>query len=374
MVNLLPTILYACMIGMTLLALLDVVRRPKEKQYQRLTGLLTLLLIHLAGELFIYSGAFVYAPSLAGFELPFRLLLGPALYFYAHASMSPNEKIDRRLIYFALSGPLVVCISLLPFIFMLSPTEKLALANPETRNPDLWQIAVFTCVTTTAIFITYTMLFLRFTFNLHNNHIQQLMERYSDIEKRSLDWLKSMLFVWGFIWSMYAIQYSLGALGWTLLGFEKVLPLCETFALALFIQSALNQKPLNESEKGLPETKQARTSLLSTKHMADIADKLTQAMQEDRLYLNEDLSLNKLSEHISESENHISETLSQFMHTNFFQFVNRFRIEEAKFALTASKKLVTDIAFDVGFNSKSTFNAAFKKAVGMTPSAYRKNN
>ena len=65
------------------------------------------------------------------------------------------------------------------------------------------------------------------------------------------------------------------------------------------------------------------------------------------------------------------QTLSQFLHTKFFQFVNGFRVEEAKKALKDSDKLVISIAFDVGFNSKSTLNTAFKKIVGYSPSAYR---
>ena len=103
-----------------------------------------------------------------------------------------------------------------------------------------------------------------------------------------------------------------------------------------------------------------------------IAVKLERAMTDDKLFLQDNLSLNKLSESISETENHISETFSQFLNTKFFQFVNGFRVEEAKKALQESDKLVTNIAFDVGFNSKSTFNTAFKKAGGYSPSAYRK--
>ncbi|WP_232771487.1 helix-turn-helix domain-containing protein [Colwellia sp. 12G3] len=103
----------------------------------------------------------------------------------------------------------------------------------------------------------------------------------------------------------------------------------------------------------------SRAALLSAEKMQLIASKLEGAMNEDKLFLQDNLSLNKLSESISESENHISETLSQFLHTKFFQFVNNFRVEEAKKALQDSDKLVTSIAFDVGFNSKSTFNTAF---------------
>ncbi|WP_019026815.1 helix-turn-helix transcriptional regulator [Colwellia piezophila] len=371
MVNIFPTVIYSFMMGMTVFALLDVFNRPKERQTVFLKGLLLLLLMHLAGELFIYSGAFVYAPGLVGAHLPFRVLLGPALYFYAHATMSPDKKIGKRLWVLTLSGPILVLLVMLPFIFMISPAEKLALANPLTRDPELWKIAVFTCLSTTFVFILYTISFLLMALKLHNSHRQQLLERFSDIEQRSVDWFRPVLLIWGTVWLMYAVEFSLGALGWFWFGSGKLLPILETIGLAIFIQKALNQKVLNQSEKGLPSASQARTALLSAEKMQLIASKLEHAMNEEKLFLQDNLSLNKLSESISETENHISETLSQFLHTKFFQFVNGFRVEEAKRALQNSDKLITSIAFDVGFNSKSTFNTSFKKTVGYSPSAYR---
>ena len=359
------------MMGMTISALLEVFKRSTQRQNVFLKGLLLLLLMHLAGELFIYSGAYIYAPALAGAQLPFRVLLGPALFFYAMATMSPEKNINKRLYVLALSGPIIVLLSMLPFIFMISPVEKLALANPATRDPELWQIAVFTCLFTTFIFIAFTAIFLVMTLKLHSAHRQQLMERFSDIEQRSLDWFRTVLIMWGITWLMYAAEFSLGALGWFWFGSGKVLPVIEAIVLAVFIQKALRQKVLNESEKGLPQTSQARAALLSDEKMQLIASKLECVMKEDKLFLQDNLSLNKLSESISESENHISETLSQFLNTKFFQFVNGFRVEEAKKALQETDKLITSIAFDVGFNSKSTFNTAFKKVVGDSPSAYR---
>jgi len=363
------------MMGMTISALIEVFKRvtPTTPQRQNvfLKGLLLLLLMHLSGELFIYSGAYVYAPALAGAQLPFRVLLGPALFFYALAIMSPDKNIDKRLYALALSGPLIVVLSMLPFIFMISPAEKLALANPATRDPELWKIAVFTCLFTTIVFILFTALFLAMTLKLHSSHRQQLMERFSDIEHRSLDWFRTVLIMWGVAWLMYATEFALGALGWFWFGSGKVLPVIEAIVLAIFIQRALSQKVLKDSEKGLPQTNQTRVALLSADKMQRIASKLERAMIDDKLFLQDNLSLNKLSESICESENHISETLSQFLHTKFFQFVNGFRVEEAKRALQDRDKLITSIAFDVGFNSKSTFNTAFKKVVGYSPSAYR---
>ena len=157
MVHVLATILYSSIMGITIFALLEVFKRPSNRQNVYLKGLLLLLLIHSAGELFLYSGAFVYAPSLVGMHLPFRVLLGSALYFYAYASMSPDKANDKRMVVLALSGPVVVVLGMLPFIFMISPVEKIALASPSTRDPELWKIAVFTCFFTTFVFIFYTV-------------------------------------------------------------------------------------------------------------------------------------------------------------------------------------------------------------------------
>jgi len=378
MVHVFPTVLFSCIMGITILALLEVFKRPNNKQNVCLKGLLLLLLIHSVGELFVYSGAFVYAPVLTGAHIPFRVLLGSALYFYAYASMSPDKGTDKRMVILAVSGPIIVVLGMLPFIFMISPAEKVALASPLTRDPELWKIAVFTCFFTTFIFIFYTLLYLVAALKLHNGHRQQLMERFSEIEQRSLDWFRPVLLIWGAVWLMYAVEFSLGALGWRWFGSGILLPILEVIALAIFIQKALNQKMLNDSDKGSPRASQpiqgqTRAALLSAEKMQLIASKLEHAMKEDKLFLQDNLSLNKLSEAISESENHISETLSQFLDTKFFQFVNCFRVEEAKEALQNSDKLITTIAFDVGFNSKSTFNTAFKKQVGHSPSAYRKS-
>jgi AraC-like DNA-binding protein len=105
--------------------------------------------------------------------------------------------------------------------------------------------------------------------------------------------------------------------------------------------------------------------------MQEIALKLKGAMSQKALFMEEDFSLNRLSNAIGVSENYISETLSQCLHTNFFQFVNRYRVEAAKALLKESDKQVSTIALEVGFNTKSTFNVAVKKVTGETPTSYR---
>ncbi|GAB5407708.1 MAG: hypothetical protein BalsKO_00730 [Balneolaceae bacterium] len=74
-------------------------------------------------------------------------------------------------------------------------------------------------------------------------------------------------------------------------------------------------------------------------------------------------------------QHHISQLLSRKVKRNFFDFVNNYRIMESKALLlehSSSSKNITEIMYEVGFNSKSVFNTTFKKMTGMTPSQFRK--
>ena len=104
--------------------------------------------------------------------------------------------------------------------------------------------------------------------------------------------------------------------------------------------------------------------------------KLTNLMENRKLYLNPDLSMHDLSEELSISVKHLSCLINQSFHVNFYDFINQYRIEDSKKLLRESlqsKTTILEIAYQTGFNSKSTFNSAFKKMTGMTPSEFRKS-
>ncbi|KZN70352.1 helix-turn-helix domain-containing protein [Pseudoalteromonas luteoviolacea] len=367
-----PTVIYSFMLGIIALALVQAGCKPKHQQTTFLIALLCLLFIHVCGELFIYSGAYRYLPGLAGLQFPIRTLLGPALYFYARATMSPDVSISARSYALASLGPVLVIGAIIPFLFSLTPQEKLALADPATRDPEHFKVAFLTCLTAMVIFITFIAIYFVSALKVHARHRQQLMERFADIQSRSLDWFKVTLLLWGLVWFFYATAYLPGFTGWRIPGQGFLLPLLEASVLLAFTQLALNQPILTREDKGIPIAHQIRTTTLSKSKMDAIAKKLQSVMTQEQLFMNDTLSLNQLSQSISVSENHISETLSQLLQTNFFQFVNGYRIEYAQKLLLDSDKRISTIQYEVGFNAKSTFNTAFKKATGLTPSQYRK--
>lgn len=113
-------------------------------------------------------------------------------------------------------------------------------------------------------------------------------------------------------------------------------------------------------------------SALSAEASARITRKLRVAMETDHLHRDPNLSLWVLARHIGASPNYISQTLNEVIGESFFDFVNRYRIEEAKTLLSSSNDTVLAITYDVGFNARSSFYNAFKRVTGETPSHYRK--
>jgi AraC-like DNA-binding protein len=95
-------------------------------------------------------------------------------------------------------------------------------------------------------------------------------------------------------------------------------------------------------------------------------------MQERKPFLDPDLTLQQLAELANIDKKTLSNVLNKGFRENFFNYVNKKRVEYAKMLLTTSvDKTILEIIYDVGFNSKSSFNTAFKKHAGLTPSAFR---
>ncbi len=91
-------------------------------------------------------------------------------------------------------------------------------------------------------------------------------------------------------------------------------------------------------------------------------------------YHNSDLSIGLLADELGIPQNTLSQIINSCWGTNFQNFINTFRIEEAKAILKDTTKdlNIIEAAFQAGFKSKSTFNTIFKKATGMTPTEYRR--
>ena len=101
-------------------------------------------------------------------------------------------------------------------------------------------------------------------------------------------------------------------------------------------------------------------------------EKVIEAVESQSLYINRELRLTDVAKQLEMSPNHVSQVINENLQKNFFDFINQYRVVEAKKRIAeAPEKTLLQIAHEVGFNNKTSFNNAFKKHLGMTPSSYR---
>ncbi len=207
---------------------------------------------------------------------------------------------------------------------------------------------------------------------------QNLKERYSNTDRRELHWIDWFAGFLGTLWAASALSLFSDNFG-SGLPFPGEVVFILTALLLLFLLSFMMiEQPADDTEeiedtplsKSSTEEKYSR-SALSQEHSQKLARRIEAAMKNDKLYLDANLSLQKLSRHIGALPNLVSQTLNEEIGSTFFDYVARWRIEAAKPLITSGETSVRAITLEVGFNSRSTFYKAFKRETGLTPNEFK---
>lgn len=122
--------------------------------------------------------------------------------------------------------------------------------------------------------------------------------------------------------------------------------------------------------------KKYASSSLKDHEMELLWNKILNIITEEKPYRKPDYRLNDLSESTQKSLHHVSQVINEKTGQSFSDFINKYRIEEAKELLLSPETqnlTILGMAYEVGFNSKTPFYNAFKKETGQTPSAFKKN-
>jgi AraC-like DNA-binding protein len=215
---------------------------------------------------------------------------------------------------------------------------------------------------------------------------QQIFANVSNPHEYSLQAIKWLLLILVVKWLMAILRTlhcmyigPVGGLGINLfMTVEIIFTLRALFALTRLKPLVLT--PASPESNNLPPSTKSNTEKYTNSPLDEgirhrIKTKLLAAMENEKLYTQSSFSLKQLSEHLRESPHYLSQVINQDLQTNFYEWVNRYRIDAAKQALlTYPDKTIIAIAEDVGFNSKSTFNTAFRQQTQMTPSEYRACN
>ena len=258
------------------------------------------------------------------------------------------------------------------------------------------------------IFYFSEILLIVYAFRILQVHKKNISDFYSELEHKSLTWLKSifMLVILMHLFNIVTVFFDLSNVEILELVVENV-----SFGLLVFIiiwiaYNGLSQpqiflqplfhKPKNVTKNGMPNlaSRQKRTiekniqsaneELQTTgiedsnRSESDIQqfNKIKSQIQKQELFTNPKLNLRTLALELGLKEKELSRLINECGKVNFYQFINEYRIEKFKQLIQSSKFhqfTLLGLATEAGFSSKSTFYTAFKKLEGMTPKEYEKS-
>lgn len=219
-------------------------------------------------------------------------------------------------------------------------------------------------------------------------HDKNILNLFSSKEEISLTWLK--IFVAGFL-IYYVFEFSTLFIGKFFLEIPESIYFSIVSLHIFFVgYMGLRQRevfPLIKIEKeelhsslDFEKTETSESNLahiISDEMKEEVAFKITELLEKDKIFLNSELSMFDLSEKLDINKNYLSHIINEVFELNFFNLINKYRIEEAKKMLTDPQYdhlSVEGIAKSVGFNSRNVFYPVFKKFCDMTPAEYKQIN
>ncbi|WP_159466769.1 AraC family transcriptional regulator [Dyadobacter sp. 3J3] len=295
-----------------------------------------------------------------------RFLSAPTLYLSVSSFTSANKKDKAVYLHFALF--FAALILLMPNILT---GENFKFPNEYIAGIVLTFFKI-SLPAQTVIYWCLSFLKLR----RHEQNIRQVTSFTTEID---LSWLKYFLWV---LAAVVLIWLNLALFNFTVLfGFTPFLYLLSVYFLAYFALKQSEIYPftkvdLQELDIVISSTtphKTEKQKRLTESQTVVLKEKLENLMQLEKVYLNNELSLPVLAQQMGVSIHELSFLINDVYGENFFSFVNRHRIEEAKRLLHSEKYEtlnILGIAYEAGFNSKTTFNTAFKKSTGLSPSEF----
>jgi len=272
-------------------------------------------------------------------------LIGPFLYFFVKSELRQVRKLPKSWAVQILSMLLVIIL--------------VGIFYPYTNFPALWrQYIVPLIYLQWGIYIAFSIL-------LSIPILKKLVHRQSvrPFEKWVLTICAGVLLLFiSYVWAILNItkgSYISGALYFSLLVYLIV--------FVLLYRRKTDDLSSLSSQRYADKKVNLEDSLM-------VITRLERAMTERELFKNPNLKLNDLAKEINVSAHQLSQILNDHVGKNFTLFVNEYRINEACKMLSSDNNLTVDaIGEEVGFNSKSTFFAAFKKIKELTPSTYRQS-
>lgn len=344
---------------------------------------------------FIFLGGLYICPFMLGyagwysiksyreflFFMPFQqlFLIGPVFFFYVKTLLNRNLKLTQKDFIHFLPAIVYFMYSLIVFIGdKLILDEFYFYANGRDKDLDFWyQMA--------GLISMLFYLFMSLTYYLSYRKLS--LQEVSFADEVAFKWIKHFTIAFSLILVLRVLFFILnpewGAFGskyWYYLCFSILLMYISITGYSNTIKTTIKLDPnflVKFESSGNDKSGEAKNESEEALALHEWKDKITHLFEAEDIYKNPGLTLTDLANLLNTNRNIISKVINQEYKMNFNDFVNEKRAEAVIEKLKNgehSDNTLLGIALDCGFNSKTTFNRAFKKHTGTTPKQFIAKN
>jgi AraC-like DNA-binding protein len=349
--------LFGALNGFFFAAVILKIKRGNHKTNRIAALLLVNMAVIAAGSFCSYSGYLRIYPKLQKIFSPSLFLMGPLLFLYVRSLLHGDSSFGVKKAFHFLPAFLNVIYNI-PF-YLKSDAEKVALLLLGI-TPAVRLIRILALIH----FLVYMFFILR--------EIRKLKalakDQYSSLSRLKVQWIAYLGFAFASILLVNIIpEFSLPL-------FFDLTKIWEALLIVFLGYMGLTQPVLFLGRDSRVDPEKNDQPLIPENRQGEYVKRITDFMKEEKPFLDPELSLNIFAERLGIPAIYCSFVINRHWRTNFFNFVNHYRVEEFKLRLhdRGREASILETALAAGFNSKSTFNAVFKQYEGVTPSQYIK--
>jgi AraC-like DNA-binding protein len=336
-----------------------VIRKRRRENYN-LALLFFLMGIMLLQMYLLVTGNIHNYSFMFNFHAVVLYTFSPLLYYAYYVVSLPGRGIKKNFFLFFI--PVLPALAADIYFFFLERETRLMIINDFAGNINTTDVAVYKVIIAGAFvqILLYHLWLIKILWPLlrdkENKDIIGITIFYSFFSAAA-----ALIAIPGYIFSnMDILRFS-----------TLIISLCFIFTYFVSIRHPhfLQLLSITVERQGYSK------SLLKGLNIDELMGKLKKLMEDDRVYLDENISLTSVSRLMGLSHHQLSQLLNEKYNMNFNTFVNSYRVDEArKLLIECPEKTVLAIAYESGFNSKSSFYDSFTRFTGLTPVEYRKKS
>lgn len=331
-------------------------RKEQNSKNTLLSGILFIYALMIISSLILSAGIHSELFTWAHVSNQSMFLIGPLLYLYIKLQLDRNYQLSWQAFIHGIPFLVATLYLILKFNFIQIPITC------RSNHILVGSIAFIHSL----VYFSFSMRDLKRT----GFHIKSSFRRLKDKKAGLLPFLVYGCF---FIWLTKLLFF----LAWDISGFyQGCNELVNLYFLVSFILLIIFTYFILLKPNYFKSDEKYKNSLLTPSEKSKYKKALLSLMETEKAFLNPLISLNHLAKHMAVPTRYLSQVINETMHKSFYELINEYRVQECLKYFSDSNhshKTILEIAYEAGFNSKSTFNTSFTKYVGVTPKEFRKN-